>query len=104
MKRLKKNCCLSNFYFFLLNYLPQVDRGSEEPDDGSSDRRGSESTPSPGKPGSESPKGRGRSSQDLDAASTNGTNGSNGTNGGNGQTNGIGANGMNGGLWLCLAV
>jgi len=74
----------------------KVDRGSEEPDDGSSDRRGSESTPSPGKPGSESPKGRGRSSQDLDAASTNGTNGSNGTNGGNGQTNGIGANGMNG--------
>jgi len=60
----------------------KVDRGSEEPDDGSSDRRGSESTPSPGKPGSESPKGRGRSSQDLDAASTNGTNGSNGTNGG----------------------
>jgi len=31
----------------------KVDRGSEEPDDGSSDRRGSESTPSPGVRGGE---------------------------------------------------
>ena len=59
----------------------KVDRGSEEPDEGS-ERRGSESTPSPGKPGSESPKGRGRS-QDAEsdpppvikAEETNGING-----------------------------